>query len=268
MPVDGTSSYNLIGLGGSGGLVNGVNHNQVGVANPGLGSLGDNGGPTQTVALIPNSPAVDAGNGFDLTTDQRGYVRPVNIPRIPNAGDGSDIGAFEAKSSPAATPTPTPTARLHLPQFQRYTPTPTNGNGDSDVHTDSDRNRDCDSYVYANPQQLRQQQLRLRQLQRQPATYTPTPTPTATPTPTPTPHHPVLGSWSMVPRSFRPLLFGPADHRIGDNSWLGARAQARALVAPNGEPVDLATLTSAEENDFVFEGIDDPAYWATRRRRE
>ncbi len=50
-PVDGTSSYNLIGLGGSGGLVNGVNNNQVGIANPGLGSLGNNGGPTQTVRL-------------------------------------------------------------------------------------------------------------------------------------------------------------------------------------------------------------------------
>lgn len=51
-PVNGASSYNLIGLGGSGGLVNEVNHNQVGVANSGLGSLGDNGGPTQTVSLM------------------------------------------------------------------------------------------------------------------------------------------------------------------------------------------------------------------------
>ena len=54
--VDGTSSYNLIGLGGSGGLVNGVNHNQVGVANPGLGSLGDNGGPDTDGALTPKQP--------------------------------------------------------------------------------------------------------------------------------------------------------------------------------------------------------------------
>ncbi|HJT80863.1 MAG TPA: LamG-like jellyroll fold domain-containing protein, partial [Chthoniobacterales bacterium] len=45
-------------------------------------------------------------------------------------------------------------------------------------------------------------------------------------------------------------------------SWLVARAQARALVAPNGRPADLATLASAEENAFVFSGIDCPDYWA------
>ena len=43
--------------GGSGGLNNGSNNNQVGVANPGLGTLASNGGPTQTVALLPGSPA-------------------------------------------------------------------------------------------------------------------------------------------------------------------------------------------------------------------
>jgi hypothetical protein len=47
-----------------------------------------------------------------------------------------------------------------------------------------------------------------------------------------------------------------------DNSWFVARSQARNLMAPNGQPADLATITSAEENDFVFSGIDDPAYWA------
>ena len=62
--VSGTSSNNLIGPGGSGGLVNGVNGNIV-VADAvdlGLGALGDNGGPTQTVALLPGSPAVNAGS--------------------------------------------------------------------------------------------------------------------------------------------------------------------------------------------------------------
>ena len=33
-------------------------------------------------------------------------------------------------------------------------------------------------------------------------------------------------------------------------------------MAPNGQSANLATLTSAEENDFVFNGINDPAYWA------
>ena len=44
--------------------------------------------------------------------------------------------------------------------------------------------------------------------------------------------------------------------------WAVARAQARALTAPNGQPVDLATVTSAEENAFVFSGIDCDTYWA------
>ena len=56
------AAYNLIGTGGSGGLTNGVNGNQVGVANPGLGTLADNGGPTQTIALLPGSPAIDKGS--------------------------------------------------------------------------------------------------------------------------------------------------------------------------------------------------------------
>ena len=57
-----SSAYNLIGTGGSGGLINGVNGNQVGVANPGLDALADNGGPTQTIALLPGSPAIDTGS--------------------------------------------------------------------------------------------------------------------------------------------------------------------------------------------------------------
>jgi hypothetical protein len=65
--------------------------------NPLLGPLADNGGPTQTMALAPNSPGVDKGVSAGLTTDQRGLARPVDFTAIPNApgGDGSDIGAFE-----------------------------------------------------------------------------------------------------------------------------------------------------------------------------
>jgi hypothetical protein len=84
--VDPSSGFNLIGTGGSGGLINGVNNNLVGVANPGLGPLGNNGGPTQTMALLPGSPAIDAGNPASApATDQRGLARFGN----------TDIGAFE-----------------------------------------------------------------------------------------------------------------------------------------------------------------------------
>ena len=55
-PADITGSYNLIGTGGSGGLT-AAGHNLLNVANPGLTPLGDYGGPTETMALQPNSPA-------------------------------------------------------------------------------------------------------------------------------------------------------------------------------------------------------------------
>ena len=53
-----------------------------------LGPLADNGGPTLTMALLPGSPAIDAGNtSLAPATDQRGFPRP--------AGLAADIGAFE-----------------------------------------------------------------------------------------------------------------------------------------------------------------------------
>jgi hypothetical protein len=100
------SSYNLIGTGGSGGLVNGVNGNLVGVANPLLGPLANNGGPTLTHALLPGSPAIDAGNPgivFDpVMFDQRGapFVRVVDGDAVP--GVRIDIGAVERQPIPAA----------------------------------------------------------------------------------------------------------------------------------------------------------------------
>jgi hypothetical protein len=65
---------------------------------PGLGTLRNNGGPTQTMALLPGSPAIDSGNpdgctdgrGHLLTTDQRGLPRP----DAEDAG-GCDRGAYE-----------------------------------------------------------------------------------------------------------------------------------------------------------------------------
>ena len=55
---------------------------------PKLGPLADNGGPTLTMALLPGSPAIDAGDtSLAPTNDQRGFPRP--------AGLAADIGAFE-----------------------------------------------------------------------------------------------------------------------------------------------------------------------------
>jgi CSLREA domain-containing protein len=53
---------------------------------PRVGPLADNGGPTDTVALLPGSPALDAADGCPAT-DQRGVARP--------QGPACDIGAYE-----------------------------------------------------------------------------------------------------------------------------------------------------------------------------
>ncbi len=86
-----SGSYNLVGDGfDSYGLAS-TNFNQVGTgANPiaaYLGALGDYGGPTDTVPLLPGSPAIGAGGAVSgITADQRGFPLPANNP---------DIGAFQ-----------------------------------------------------------------------------------------------------------------------------------------------------------------------------
>ncbi len=62
--------------------------------------LQNNGGATPTIALLSTSPALDRGNSFGLTSDQRGMPRPVDIPGFPNLADGSDIGAYESPADP------------------------------------------------------------------------------------------------------------------------------------------------------------------------
>jgi VCBS repeat-containing protein len=97
-PFD-SKGYNLIGNGNATGAFDQSLQDQVGVTDPELGALADNGGPTKTHALLVGSPAVDKGNS-DLVTDQRGQHRPFDDPSIAPAtgGDDSDIGSFEAQS--------------------------------------------------------------------------------------------------------------------------------------------------------------------------
>jgi hypothetical protein len=127
---------------------------------PMIGPLQDNGGPTFTHALLPGSPAIDAGNpNFTPPPlfDQRGpgFDRVVN-GRI-------DVGAFEvqggATPTPTATLTPSPTPTPTITATPTATPTPTAT-----------------------------------------ATVTPSPTPKATPTPSPTPTATATGTPSPTPR--------------------------------------------------------------------
>ncbi|CAN5545586.1 hypothetical protein BH11PLA2_BH11PLA2_25290 [soil metagenome] len=96
-----TGSNNLIGdAATAGGIVNGVNGNIVGVNGSGAlaatsvisSTLASNGGPTKTLALVANSPAIDKGGTTTLTNDQRG------APFTRVAGSAVDIGAFESGS--------------------------------------------------------------------------------------------------------------------------------------------------------------------------
>ena len=102
-------------LNGPGDLIN---------TDPLLGPLQDNGGPTQTHALLPGSPAVDAGDPSFAPPpwyDQRG----ANFYRLRN--DRLDIGSFEVQNGPAVTPTPTPPIPTPTPRptpGSRPRPTP------------------------------------------------------------------------------------------------------------------------------------------------
>lgn len=89
-PLHAESVDNLIGDAASaGGLIHSKLGNIVG-SDPRLGSLADNGGPTWTIALLADSPAIDSGsNPLALVSDQRGS----GFPRT--AGTGTDIGAVE-----------------------------------------------------------------------------------------------------------------------------------------------------------------------------
>lgn len=82
---------------------------------PTLGPLQDNGGPTFTHALLPGSPAINAGDPSFTPPpfyDQRG-------PNYVRVYDGQiDVGSFEAQPSPLSTPRPTSTPR------SRPTPAP------------------------------------------------------------------------------------------------------------------------------------------------
>jgi hypothetical protein len=88
---------------------------------PMLGPLQDNGGPTFTHALLPGSPAIDAGDPSFApppSFDQRGP----GFDRV--SGSRIDIGSFEVQVGGTPTPTSTPTATVQLPlhQHQRLGP--------------------------------------------------------------------------------------------------------------------------------------------------
>jgi CSLREA domain-containing protein len=120
-----SQGHNFIGNAGCSAsqFPKGVNGDQIGnggslTINARLGSLANNGGPTQTLALLPGSPAIDAGdncvtqaahcgdaNLSQITTDQRG---PGFNRALDGNGDGTatvDIGAYESHGGFSITAT-------------------------------------------------------------------------------------------------------------------------------------------------------------------
>ena len=94
-------------------------------------TLADNGGGTQTHALVSSSPAIDAAGATGPSTDQRGVARPQGV--------AFDIGAFEVKvvnssvtqttvSAGAYNSTPVACGASNLPN-QTVTPTIHNNTG-------------------------------------------------------------------------------------------------------------------------------------------
>ena len=87
-----SAGHNLIGEtdGSSGWVSSDRTGSTASPLNPRLGTLGNYGGPTQTMALLTGSPAIGAGSnsitGLTIpTTDERGLIRGTTV----------DIGAFQ-----------------------------------------------------------------------------------------------------------------------------------------------------------------------------
>ena len=77
-------------------------------ADPMLGPLQDNGGPTQTMALLPGSPALAQVPVYGaVTTDQRGAARGPGL---------TDVGAYEVQNPLSAVGVPADARTLFGPQ--------------------------------------------------------------------------------------------------------------------------------------------------------
>ncbi len=95
--------------------------------NPFLGPLADNGGPTQTHALLTGSPAIDGSAPYDsLPIDQRGVFRP--------QGAECDLGAYELE---VLTPVVEISPVVTLQPLQPLLPTATPTEGPPSFHLDT-----------------------------------------------------------------------------------------------------------------------------------
>ncbi len=122
--VAATSAYNLIGIGVAGlGIATGSQGNQVGTPavplSPLLAPLGSYGGDTQTMALLPGSPAAGSGEAIaGITTDERG--EPLSSP--------PSIGAYQPAQAASIAVSAPATATADTPFTVTVTATDADGN--------------------------------------------------------------------------------------------------------------------------------------------
>jgi len=240
-----SQGYNLLGNNSGCTLVNaagaGAPGDQIGTPSqpidPLLGPLQDNGGRTLTQALLPGSPAIDAGNPSGcrdgqqnlLTTDQRGQPRPDPISGL------CDSGAFERQpgDSPTATPSSSPTATpssspIPATATDTNTPTATNTNTPTATNTDTETNTNTNTPT---------------------ATSTNTNTPTATNTTTNTPIPPTARGTSVntatptnTPSPSPTTPGGSAATGTATPTNTGGNAATNTAVATTNTPIPL-TMT-------------------------
>ncbi len=108
---------------------------KVGV-DPRLGPLTNNGGQTESHALMGGSPALDAGERSGYQRDQRSQLRAFDAPGVATAagGDGSDIGALEMQVLMVTTHGDPGPGSLH----QALLDANANGPGQDDILFDTD----------------------------------------------------------------------------------------------------------------------------------
>jgi hypothetical protein len=119
-------------------------NNPPGGAGLDLSGLQDNGGPTQTIALLADSPTIDVipfnvdpslsdctdADGYAVETDQRGIPRP--------QGDNCDIGAFELladNTPPIIISVNGPTDAVPVGEYVTISADFTDADTPSDTHT-------------------------------------------------------------------------------------------------------------------------------------
>lgn len=97
-----TASNSLVENASNCDIANGVNGNIVGL-DPRLGLLANNGGPTQTFALLPGSPAINKGDDAVCVADPVNNLDQRSVTR--SQGGHCDIGSVESPLTGPVTAT-------------------------------------------------------------------------------------------------------------------------------------------------------------------